>query len=310
MNKLTTFDLRVPLTSAAHTIALQFAAEQDNPIKGKQVYLNTLAVIAVQKCLSWVGVESNFAISDCFNPSKRAIFDVADLSLLPGGERPIIECRPVLPNQTQVTIPPESIEDRLGCVAVEFYPHMNNVKMRGFKEFKEFEEIEEKKIAIESFDRFARIFDCLPDINYILPETGLYGDDSWKLPEEFGLKQPIYANNHTSENEINWKIKEFYFNNTSINEKIVLMIGCPSKIHENSSIKIVLRPSSKDRDLPRNLSMIIESKSGILQSIDSKLQSKLTSAINISTAGAFFSIKLKYENQVFGENFVVNKTLH
>ena len=53
MNKLTTFDLRVPLTSAAHTIALQFAAEQDNPIKGKQVYLNTLAVIAVQKSLSW-----------------------------------------------------------------------------------------------------------------------------------------------------------------------------------------------------------------------------------------------------------------
>ena len=50
--------LTVPLGSAAHHWAEQFAAEQATPQKGKQVYLNTLAVLSVQNYLKWQQIET------------------------------------------------------------------------------------------------------------------------------------------------------------------------------------------------------------------------------------------------------------
>ena len=60
METIETSQLLVPLTSQAHKKGLEFAAEQKNVTEGKQVYLNTLAVMAVHQCLQWVGIESDF----------------------------------------------------------------------------------------------------------------------------------------------------------------------------------------------------------------------------------------------------------
>jgi hypothetical protein len=271
MNRLTNIDLRVPVTTIAHTTALRFAAEQANPVKGKQVYLNTLAVIAVRKCLSWVGVESILESSESWHPLQRAIFDVADL-FIPDLDQPRIECRFVLPNQTHITIPPESIENRLGCVAIQFYQHMNNVKMLGFKKFKQDEPITEKNIAIDSFDRFETIFDYLHIPTR--PENRVKNEDInlldfklnnvWRMPEEFGLKKEAFADNYTLQEAKSRKIdlKENNESNERIDD-ILTILSRPQKDNKKRiEVLIDVVPNPGKKKLCKNLKFSLEDNFG------------------------------------------------
>jgi hypothetical protein len=117
MNSIAPPSVTVPLSGTAHQLARQFASEQATPEKGVRVYLNTLAVWAVHRYLKWLRYEPNLTSSDSWHPGMRAMFDVADLVLPNLGK---LECRPVLPGETSVTLPPEVMQDRVCYVAVQF----------------------------------------------------------------------------------------------------------------------------------------------------------------------------------------------
>jgi ABC-type phosphate transport system substrate-binding protein len=129
MNSTQSLHLTVPLGQDAHRLALQFAAEQATPDKGKQVYLNTLAVYAVHSYLKWLPVETVLSQGDSWHPGLRAISDVADLVLPNIGK---LECRPVLPGEIAFTLPPEVTTDRIGYVAVQFSQQLDSVELLGF----------------------------------------------------------------------------------------------------------------------------------------------------------------------------------
>jgi Protein of unknown function (DUF1822) len=67
MNNTETHHLSVPLSNNAHRWAEDFAREQDNPSKGRQVYLNTLAVYAVYSYLKWLNIEAALNQSDSWH---------------------------------------------------------------------------------------------------------------------------------------------------------------------------------------------------------------------------------------------------
>jgi hypothetical protein len=121
--------LNVPLGKDAHHWAVQFAAEQATPVKGKQVYLNTLAVYAVNSYLKWLSVETDLTQGDSWQPGLRSVFDVADLVLPNIGK---LECRPLLPGETAFVLPPEVTQDRIGYVAVQFDQQLDSVQLLGF----------------------------------------------------------------------------------------------------------------------------------------------------------------------------------
>ena len=129
MNSIQSRHLSVPLGKDAHRLALQFAAEQATADKGKQVYLNTLAVYAVHSYLKWLPVETTLTQGDSWHPGLRAIFDVADLVLPNIGK---LECRPVLPGEVAFTLPPEVTTDRIGYIAVQFNRQLDSVQLLGF----------------------------------------------------------------------------------------------------------------------------------------------------------------------------------
>ncbi|BAY75230.1 hypothetical protein NIES25_16480 [Nostoc linckia NIES-25] len=121
--------LSVPLPQNAHRWAEEFAAEQDSPQKGKQVYLNTLAVYAVRSYLKWLNIETALNQGDSWHRGLRAIFDVADL-VLPGVGK--LECRPVLPGEVAIVLPASITQDRIGYVAVQFSQQLDYVELLGF----------------------------------------------------------------------------------------------------------------------------------------------------------------------------------
>jgi Protein of unknown function (DUF1822) len=119
--------MTLPLTRQAVQTARQFAGEQPNPQKAHQVYLNTLAVWAVNDYLQLMAIPTQLQHSDSWNPIVRLCADVADLFLTGLGR---LECRPVSqttvarwdsdPSNTRshLTVPPEVQTDRLGYLAI------------------------------------------------------------------------------------------------------------------------------------------------------------------------------------------------
>lgn len=119
----------VPLTLEAHRIAQQFYQRQSDPRKARQVYLNTLAVYAVNFYLGCLGIETALDASDSWNPVLQTLANLADLEVKGLGK---LECRPVLPNERVCQLPPEVLEDRIGYVAVQFDRSLTEATLLGF----------------------------------------------------------------------------------------------------------------------------------------------------------------------------------
>ena len=128
MNSIESSCISVPLGREAHATARQFAVNTP-PQRGKQVYLNTLAVYAVHYYLNWLQVESDLGQSDSWNPGIQSLSDVADLVLPSIG---CLECRSVLPGETSLIIPPQATENRLGYVAVRLNKSLDKGVLLGF----------------------------------------------------------------------------------------------------------------------------------------------------------------------------------
>lgn len=118
----------VPLSFAAHDIAQQYA-ELSSPKKFKQVYLNILAVYAVDYYLHLMGFETNWENSDSRDSVMLKFLDVADLDVVGIGK---IECRPVLPDARTCNIPFDVWDDRICYVAVQLNQCLKAATLLGF----------------------------------------------------------------------------------------------------------------------------------------------------------------------------------
>lgn len=127
LNKSLTFT--VPLSFEAHGLAERFRRQQSSPQKAKQVYLNTLAVYAVDFYLRCLGIETEVEKSDSRNPLYLKFMNVADLQVQSIGK---LECCPVLPDSTVMQIPVEAREGRVGYIAVQFDRSLKQATLLGF----------------------------------------------------------------------------------------------------------------------------------------------------------------------------------
>ncbi|MEM7715290.1 MAG: DUF1822 family protein [Cyanobacteria bacterium P01_A01_bin.68] len=130
MNDITdSLNFSVPLSIEAHAIAQECRQGISNSQKSRQVYLNTLAVYAVDYYLQCMGFTMNWEDGDRQNKVAVQLMDVADLKIQNIGK---IECRPVLPESEFLEIPAEVWEDRIGYIAVQFDASLKEAKILGF----------------------------------------------------------------------------------------------------------------------------------------------------------------------------------
>jgi hypothetical protein len=119
----------VTLSLEAHSRAKQFCDRASNPQKAKQIYLNTLAVYAVDFYLQCLGFKPELEKSDSWNPLMQTLMNVADLQVENLGK---LECRAVLPNSQFCYVPPEVWEERIGYVAVQLNESLREATLLGF----------------------------------------------------------------------------------------------------------------------------------------------------------------------------------
>lgn len=109
--------------------AAAFAAEQRTPAKAHQVYLNTLSVSAVNEYLTFLDIATDIQQSDGWHCAMRAANNTADLPLPEIGT---IECLPISPKETVVSIPPEAQIRRLAYLVVEVAAPFKVAHILGF----------------------------------------------------------------------------------------------------------------------------------------------------------------------------------
>ncbi|GAB4186850.1 MAG: hypothetical protein Fur006_26400 [Coleofasciculaceae cyanobacterium] len=119
----------VLLARPAHEMAETFCQHQSNLQKAEQVYLNTLAVYAVNYYLQCLGFETDWKTSDSWDAIAQTFLDVADLSVKNYGK---LECRPVQPDTEVVYIPEEVWEERIGYIAVQLDELLQEATLLGF----------------------------------------------------------------------------------------------------------------------------------------------------------------------------------
>ncbi len=96
---------------------------------GRQKYLNTLAIYAINYYLGCLDIETDLENSELFKTSLFD-FDKANLQLSDLGIN--IECRPVLPGDKTCILPPETWNDCLGYFAVEIDESSKRATILGF----------------------------------------------------------------------------------------------------------------------------------------------------------------------------------
>jgi hypothetical protein len=119
----------VTLSTKAHAIAQEYSQGITKPEKRQQIYLNTLAVYAVDNYLQCMGFETDWHGSDSRDSLTIQLMNVADLEVKNLGK---LECRSVLPKVEVCEIPPEVWQDRIGYVAVQFTADLKEAKIIGF----------------------------------------------------------------------------------------------------------------------------------------------------------------------------------
>ena len=164
VNSMDTYLLEIPLEQTARNLALQFASEQANPLKGKRVYFNTLAVWAVNYFLEWMELETDIDGGDSWNPAMLAVLDVADL-VLPGIGK--IECCPVMLGETAISLP-EVRENRIAYLAVGFAEPFDKVKLLGFIPAVEIQD-ETEEIYLTNLKPVEELLDYLDRIELAIP---------------------------------------------------------------------------------------------------------------------------------------------
>jgi Protein of unknown function (DUF1822) len=119
----------VVFTNDTHALAQQCVSGITNPVKAKQVYVNTLAVYAVDYYLRCMGFDPDWLHSASRNPLLAKLMNVADLVIKDIGK---IECIPVSADRVECDIPPESENECVGYIPVQINEAQTEATILGF----------------------------------------------------------------------------------------------------------------------------------------------------------------------------------
>ncbi|MEQ9551757.1 MAG: DUF1822 family protein [Coleofasciculus sp. G3-WIS-01] len=166
-----TINNKVKLGWQVHQKAKQFRQHQSTPfnfVNAQQVYLNTLAVYAVNDYLKRQGIETDLTESDSWDPLMQSLVNIADLKVKRQGQWVKLECRPVFSDTNFVYIPAEVWEDRIGYVAVGINESLTEATLLGFTPT-----VTTEELSLSQFQSLNDLLKCLTPKSESLPLVNL-----------------------------------------------------------------------------------------------------------------------------------------
>lgn len=306
----------VPVSRELHSLAERFRLHHRNPEKAKQVYLNTLAVSAVNFYLRCMGVETNWSASSSCNPVMQTLLDVADLEVIGLGK---VECRPVLSDENLVHIPPEVWSDRIGYVVVQFDQALREATLLGFSKTALSGEIPINQLR--SLEEFIFQLDEIPekvkqpihlsqwlmnvvDVGWQTVESLLNSQQS-ELAFRFRSAEKTLAQKE-AESTINIeKGRLLDLGQQSESKPIALVVGLIPVSEQEINIIVKVFPAGDQKYLPEELELMVLDDLGTCV-MQATARSTKSIQLNFSSElGERFSIKVALGDVNFTEVFIV-----
>lgn len=297
--------INIFLDKNSHNYAQQFASEQVTAEKGKQVYLNTLAVCAVNTYLKCFSIKTNLSQSDCWNPTARTIFNVADLVLPNLGK---LECLGILPQQEIINIPLESLENRLGYIIIKFEEALQKVELLGFIPGKNID-LDKQTININQLQPLDILFDTLDSLQKQVNLRQWFNDlfdSDWQPLETImaGRITRSIANNNAVNTISRGKVVTWQINNVATN--VILILKITEASSETTDICLQIYPEQNSNNLPRNLSVkILGEANEIYMSATTEEDDDWVQLEFACRQGENFKVELNLAGIIITENFSI-----
>lgn len=313
----------VPISLEAHALAERFRNKHRNSQKAKQVYLNTLAVFAVQFYLRCMEIQTSWQGSLSWDPLIQTLMDIADLEVIGFGK---IECLPVLPNEKVIHVIPEVCLDRIGYVAVQFEQSLEEATLLGFVRT-----VPDNGELLLS--ELGSLEDFLIHLNQPIDSKAWHGAIKVKQPTHLSqwLMNVVDAGWQTIESLLNPQQSELVFrfrgtehtlvhsenSNSSLQKGKLLDLGRDSKSQiialvvgllpvsrEEINIGVLVYPTGGRNYLPEELELIILDEAGIAVMQATARNTKSIQLNFSSEIGERFSVKIALGDVSFTEIFI------
>jgi Protein of unknown function (DUF1822) len=314
--------IEIPLSQLDRETATQFAAVSGE--SGERVHQNTLAVLAVNRYLTWQGYETNLKGDKDWQVIERLLLDRADLDIVGLGR---LECRVVSAGATEVKVPLDITNDRLGSLVMELSSEPLAAKLLGFLPPEpdalrgQMLSLTEMQDMDEFIDRLCLKVSAVP-ASAPAPETSqspatkigqwLQGviQTGWQTIEQIELlvNTPTFAfrgfrDEPTSATRFG-KIFDLGIENQKSSVALVVEVA-PIPNEDRTYIRIKVQPTDRDY-LPPDLQLSILDDSGatISEVRSRSLDNSIQLGFKAST-GSKFAIKIELDNSQIIEKFVI-----
>jgi Protein of unknown function (DUF1822) len=272
--QLDDFALKLPISQLARRTAQEFANQQPNSDKAEQVRLNTLAVWVVNDYLEMMDIPTNLHASDSWNPIIRLCGNIADLDVPSVGR---LECRPVHLHQQICSIPPETWEERVGYLVVQFDESLQEARLLGFissvaTETLPLKQLQPLEAFIDHLDQLRQSpVSSLVNLNQWFAgifEAGWQTVESlWNVPE----LRPAYAFRSTETVELNTinrpesitkRAKLIDLGIQILNQPVMLIVEISPEKDQQTSIHLQLHATGNQIYLPPGVHLTVLDSSG------------------------------------------------
>ncbi|MCC5616212.1 DUF1822 family protein [Nostoc sp. CHAB 5836] len=315
-HQLDNFALTLPISQKARITAQQFASQQPNYEKAEQVRLNTLAVWVVNDYLEMMDIPTDLQASDSWNPVMRICGNVADLEVPSIGR---LECRPVRLHQQVCSIPPETWEERVGYLVVQFDESLQEARLLGF-----IPSVATEILPLAQLQPLEAFIDHLwqlrqSPVNSLVNlsqwfagifETGWQTIESlWNVPEvrlnyAFRSTETLELNALNQAEPITKRAKLIDLGIQILNQPVMLIVEISPQKDQQTSIHLQLHATGNQIYLPPGVHLtVLDSSGAVFLDAESR---KLDNYIQLRFRGEAteqFSVRITLDNTSITEHF-------
>lgn len=320
--------LIIPIDGKMFKIAENFSQQQQNQQKSRAIYLNTLAILAVDFYCQCVGIKTEASKSQGLNNIMSSLMNTASLFIKDKG---LLECRPVLPKEEFCEIPSEVLSERIGYMVVEIDEGNRQARILGFVESVENERLPLTKLnSLGDFLIYLHKFPALELVSEISTNKvdivevavnkistkivklskwfeGLL-DGGWEaelaVAKDVAISQDIFSANETEKRE-SGAAKFIYLQHSS--ERVLLILRQTQVSQDEVEIVLRLYPASESIFLLDGIKIALldESDKSIPQL---EKQSKASNWLQLrfkGNVGDKFSLKITLAEDNIIEHFMI-----
>ena len=293
----------VSLGLSAHHRAIERSGDCDRQWKMQQIYLNHLAIYAVDFYLQTQGFICSEENCDSASKLKRSLVDVADLSVRHCGH---VECRPILTDAEFVYIPADVWSNRVAYIAVEIDADLETATLLGF-----LKQISAEQVSREQLQPLEQLVPFLQQRqdthpNHLLEKAIAMGQQLKEDLFNTQVFEPAFSFRGQNNDDLGTPLDFRQIALEIAGKSVELILSFVHKTGSDHSFFLTIQPLPSETYLPEDLHLaMLDENNMIILEAYTKAESKNINFEFEGNIGDRFSLRLSDSVNSHVEDFVI-----